>query len=94
MITFSLASFNLDRTKQELFQTNRMMLNIPQLKHGSDSIQRTLGRERRLLPARLSGYYTYLRLDTMGRAQNKKLAAWQVPIKRLPPSLRLTWSKP
>ena len=85
MITFSLASFNLDRTKQELFQTNRMMLNIPQLKHGSDSIQRTLSRERRQLPARLGGYYTYLRLDTTGRAQNKRLATWQVPAKRLPP---------
>jgi lipopolysaccharide export system permease protein len=83
MITFSLSSFNLDRTKQELFQTNRMMLNIPQLVHGSDSIQRTLARERKILPARLGGYYAYLRLDTTGRAQNRKLAHWQVPPARL-----------
>ncbi len=83
MITFSLSSFNLDRTKQELFQTNRMMLNIPQLIHGSDSIQRTLARERKTLPARLGGYYAYLRLDSTGRAQNRKLAQWQVPPARL-----------
>ncbi|QKG52423.1 LptF/LptG family permease [Hymenobacter sp. BRD67] len=85
MITFSLASFNLDRTKQELFQTNRMMLNIPQLIHGSDSIQRTLKRERKLLPARLGGYYTFLRFDSTGRAQNRKLARLQVPATRLGP---------
>ena len=85
MITFSLASFDLNNTKKELFSTNRLMLNIPQLFHASDSIQRTLARERRTLPARLSGYYTYLRLDTTGRTQNRKLAAVQVPIARLPP---------
>ncbi|WP_151088448.1 LptF/LptG family permease [Hymenobacter baengnokdamensis] len=85
MITFSLASFNLDRTKQELFQTNRMMLNIPQLIHGSDSIQRSLKRERKLLPSRMGGYYTFLRFDTAGRAQNRKLAKLQVPATRLGP---------
>ncbi|GAA4499299.1 hypothetical protein GCM10023172_17830 [Hymenobacter ginsengisoli] len=85
VITFSLASFNLDRTKQELFQQNRMMLNIPQLHHSVDSIQRILARERKLLPARLGGYYTYLRLDTMGRAQNRKLAHLQVSPARLTP---------
>ena len=85
MITFSLASFDLNNTKKELFSTNRMMLNIPQLFHASDSIQRTLRRERRSLPARLGGYYTYLRLDTTGRAQNRRLSVLKVPVTRLPP---------
>jgi lipopolysaccharide export system permease protein len=85
MITFSLSSFNLGETKRELFQQNRMMLNIPQLFHGADSIQKALKRERMLLPTRLGGYYTYLRLDTTGRAQNRKVAALQVPLARLPP---------
>jgi lipopolysaccharide export system permease protein len=85
MITFSLASFNLGKTKQELFQQNRMMLNIPQLHHSADSIQKNLARERKTLSARLSGYYTYLRLDTSGRAQNRKLAELQVPAERLIP---------
>lgn len=83
MITFSLSSFNLNETKKELFQTNRMMLNIPQLVHGSDSIQRTLARERKILPARLGGYYAYLRLDSTGRAHNRKLALLKVPAARL-----------
>ncbi|MGI4737971.1 MAG: LptF/LptG family permease [Janthinobacterium lividum] len=85
MITFSLASFDLNNTKKELFSTNRMMLNIPQLFHASDSIQKALRRERNTLPMRLSGYYTYIRFDTSGRAQNRKLAALHVPAKRLPP---------
>ena len=84
-IIFSLSSFNLNQTKKELFQQNRMMLNIPQLFHGADSIQKALRRERKLLPARLGGYYTYLRLDTTGRAQHRKLAALQVPAARLAP---------
>ena len=85
MITFSLSSFNLDRTKQELFQQNRMMLNIPQLFHSADSIQRALGRERHTLPLRLGGYYAYLRLDTTGRAQNKRLANLKIPAARMGP---------
>lgn len=85
VMTFSLASFDLNKTKEELFQQNRMMLNIPQLEHGTDSIQRALGRERRTLAPRLGGYYTYLRLDTTGRAQNRKLAGLQVPASRLTP---------
>ena len=85
LMTFSLASFDLNKTKEELFQQNRMMLNIPQLHHSVDSIQKILVRERKVLPARLGGYYTYLRLDTTGRAQNKKLAKLVVSPRRLAP---------
>ena len=85
VLTFSLASFDLANTKKELFQQNRMMLNIPQLHHSVDSIQKILARERKVLPARLGGYYTYLRLDTTGRAQNKKLAKLVVSASRLAP---------
>jgi len=85
MITFSLSSFNLNETKKELFQANRMMLNIPQLFHSTDSIQRALRRERSVLPARLGGYYTYLHFDTTGRAQIRKVAPLQVPVARLTP---------
>ena len=85
LMTFSLASFDLASTKKELFQQNRMMLNIPQLHHSVDSIQGILARERKVLPARLGGYYTYLRIDTTGRAQNKKLAHLVVSPTRLTP---------
>ena len=85
MITFSLKSFDINRTKEDLFHTNRMMLDISQLRHGTDSIQKKLAYQRRLLPLQLSGYYAYLRLDTTGRGQNRRLAKWQVPLSRLAP---------
>ena len=84
VVTFSLASFDLNRTKEELFQTNRMMLTIPQLRSGTDSIQRSLGTARRQLPRQLDTYYTYLRFDTLGAAANRRVAWWQVPARRLP----------
>ena len=84
VVTFSLASFDLNRTKEELFQTNRMMLTIPQLRAGTDSIQRRLGLERHLLPRQLDAYYTYLRFDTLGAGANRRVARWQVPPRRLP----------
>lgn len=83
VVTFSLASFDLNRTKEELFQTNRMMLTIPQLRAGTDSIQRRLGLERRQLPRQLDTYYTFLRFDTLGAAANRRVAGWQVPPRRL-----------
>jgi lipopolysaccharide export system permease protein len=85
MVTFSLSSFNLNNTKKELFQTNRMMLNIPQLFKATDSTQKVLSNRRRLLPLQLSGYYTYLRFDTLNQAAYRRVAAWQVPAKRLLP---------
>lgn len=84
LITFSLASFNLDRTKEELFNTNKMMLNIPQLIHVSDSLHNRLGLERRLLVTQLNPYYSFARFDTTGRAANQRVATWKVPTERLP----------
>lgn len=84
VVTFSLASFDLNRTKEELFQTNRMMLTIPQLRAGTDSIQRSLGLARQQMPRQLDAYYTYLRFDTLGAAASRRVAHWQVPVRRLP----------
>ncbi len=85
VLTFSLSSFNINRTKEELFKTNRLMLNIPQLLHGADSIQRALARQRALLPSRLGSYYQYQRFDTLGQAKDRRLARLQVPAARLGP---------
>lgn len=85
LITFSLESFGLSRTKEDLFKENRMMLNIPQLHSATDSVQKRLRVERTLLPRQMNAYYTYLRFDTLGRAANQKVAAWQVPAARLAP---------
>ena len=83
MVTFSMSSFGLDRTPQDLFKENRMMLNIGQLNTATDSVQKRLRVERGLLPRQMNSYYTYLRFDTLGRAANLRVAGWQVPAARL-----------
>ena len=83
MITLSLASFDLNRTKEELFTTNRMMLNIPQLHYATDSVQKQLRIQRSILPRSMNGYYSFVRFDTTGRAANRKVAGMQVPVTRL-----------
>ena len=84
LVTFSLNSFDLNRTKEDLFKENRMMLNIAQLRHSTDSVQKKLHLEQQQLPRQLNSYYTFLRLDTTGRGANRKVASWQVPSTRLP----------
>ena len=78
MVTFSLASFDLGRTKEDLFKQNRMMLNIPQLHKSTDSVQKRLSTERMQLPRQMNAYYTFLRFDTVGRAANRRVEKWQV----------------
>jgi lipopolysaccharide export system permease protein len=83
-ITFSMASFGLGMTPKELFKENRMMLNISQLHYADDSMRRKLRVERHQLPRQLAGYYTYFRIDTLGRAANRKVEHLQVASSRLP----------
>jgi lipopolysaccharide export system permease protein len=84
-VTFSLASFGMNRTKEDLFKQNRMMLNIPQLHYATDSVQKKLRKEEKMLPVQMNAYYSYLRFDTTGRAANRKLESWQVSATRLVP---------
>ena len=84
LITFSLASFDLGRTKEDLFKENRMMLNIPQLRIATDSLQRKLAVEQRQLPRQINAYYTFMRFDTTGRAAGRKVERWRVASGRLP----------
>jgi len=84
MITFSLASFDLSRTKEELFAENKMMKNIPQLESFIDSLQNRLRTERGQVPRQVAPYYTYLRFDTTGQAQNRRAEQVKVPDSRLP----------
>ena len=85
LVTFSMASFGLDRTQEDLFKENRMMLNIGQLHKATDSVQKRLTVERGILPRQMNSYYTYLRFDTLNRAANQRVAGWQVPATRLAP---------
>lgn len=90
LVTFSLASFDLGRTKEDLFKENRMMLNIPQLHHSTDSVQKVLHVKEKQMRGELNSYYTFLRFDTTGKAANRKLAGWKVPATRLPAVSALT----
>ncbi|MBK0402862.1 LptF/LptG family permease [Adhaeribacter sp. BT258] len=60
-IMFNLSSFNLDRTREELFAENKMMKNIGQLKYVTDSLQRQNVRESKLVSTNITPYYTYFR---------------------------------
>jgi len=85
IITFSLSSFSLGHTKKELFQQNRMMLNIPQLHFATDSVQKKLHVEEQQVPRALNSYYTYLRFDTVGRAASLRSEKLKVSEGKLPP---------
>ncbi|MCC2544902.1 LptF/LptG family permease [Hymenobacter sp. BT175] len=84
MITFSLASFSLDRTPQELFKENKMMLNLPQLHNFTDSLHNKLSLERKQFLTQINPYYTFMRFDTTGQAANRRTAGIQVPPQLLP----------
>ncbi|UOQ96056.1 LptF/LptG family permease [Hymenobacter sp. 5317J-9] len=84
MVTFSLASFGMNRTKEDLFKQNRMMLNIPQLHYATDSVQKKLRTEEQMLPRQMNSYYAYIRFDTTGRAASRKVEGLQVPAAKLP----------
>ena len=61
-ITFSLASFKLDRTKEELFAQNRMMKSTPELVATTDSLRRAVAYDRDRITLALDPFYTNLRL--------------------------------
>ena len=83
LVTFSLASFDLTQTPEELFSTNRMMLNIPQLHTAADSVQKKLRIEQGQVVRQTNAYFTYLRFDSTGRAANRKVEKLAVPVSRL-----------
>ncbi|AYA38793.1 YjgP/YjgQ family permease [Hymenobacter oligotrophus] len=83
-IIFSLASFSLDRTKEDLFKENKIMLTIPQLQGFVDSLHRQLHRERKQVAGQVNPYFLYERFDTTGQALDKRLKKLQLPTKPLP----------
>ncbi|WP_133272905.1 LptF/LptG family permease [Hymenobacter radiodurans] len=85
LITFSLASFDLNRTQQELFTENKMMMDLPRLHQYTDSLHKRLGTERQQQVRMLNPYYVHMRLDTTGRAANQRVSNWQVSTNELPP---------
>lgn len=60
-IMFNLSSFNLDRTREELFAENKMMKNISQLHYVTDSLDRQINKESKLVGANIGPYYSYFK---------------------------------
>jgi lipopolysaccharide export system permease protein len=63
-IIFSLASFELGRTREELFSDNKMMKNINQLTTVTDSLRRSSDREKRMYAPNIDPFYMYFKADT------------------------------
>ncbi|KAA9339818.1 YjgP/YjgQ family permease [Hymenobacter busanensis] len=82
-ITFSLASFNLSDTPDELFSENKMMKTLPQLHTFVDSVHRQLAKDRQGMLPQLNPYFTYLHFDTTGQARSARVAHLKVPAKRM-----------
>lgn len=58
-MVFDMSSFNMTRTKKELFENNRMMMNIRQLNHVTDSVRNEYYTSAKYLIPGLSQYYYY-----------------------------------
>ena len=85
-LLFNLASFNLDRTREELFKGSKMMLNIKELKAFTDSLRRQITNEKKISNQLISSYYSYYRADSVRRAT--PLKAEQVSKREFPPITR------
>jgi len=72
-ILFNLASFNLDRTREELFKGSKMMLNIKELHHVTDSIRTQLHANQKLNSVQISSYYSYFPVDSIRRDKARKV---------------------
>ncbi|WP_299708549.1 LptF/LptG family permease [uncultured Pontibacter sp.] len=68
-IIFSLASFELGRTREELFSDNKMMKNINELSTVTDSLRRSGDREKRMYAPNIDPFYMYFKADT-GNVKN------------------------
>ena len=66
---FSLASFQMNRTKEELFSSNRMMKNVSELNFVADSIRKDFTNAKANLENTISPFYVYLpkQLDSTKR---------------------------
>ena len=80
-IIFSLASFNLDRTREELFSDNKMMKNISQLTTVTDSLRRYNALEKARYANTVDPFYMYFKADTGEVKNGLKIAKDSVPVK-------------
>ncbi|ARS37726.1 LptF/LptG family permease [Pontibacter actiniarum] len=68
-LMLSMASFNFDRTREELFSDNKMMKNIQELNVVTDSLKRYGKREVQMYAPNVDPFYMYFKADT-GQVKN------------------------
>lgn len=74
-MVFSLESFELNRTKEELFATNKLMLNVAELQRTSDSLRNEKTNIEKSLEGNVKPYYSFhTRQDTVSRNVSKAQA--------------------
>ncbi|WP_026464482.1 LptF/LptG family permease [Adhaeribacter aquaticus] len=81
-LLFNLSSFNLDRTREDLFKGSKMMLNIKELRNVTDSLRKQLGNDKRSVSSQLMPYYSYFKPDSSilkANAKLPKIAKKEVP---------------
>ncbi len=83
-IVFSLASFDLDRTREELFSDNKMMKDISQLNVVTDSLRTYGEREKQLFAPNVDPFYMYFKADTGAVKNGLRLTKKEVK-RDLPP---------
>src|SRR5690606_10470550 len=68
----SLESFELNRTKEELFATNKLMLNVAELQRTSDSLRNEKTNIEKSLEGNVKPYYSFhTRQDSVSRKVTK-----------------------
>jgi lipopolysaccharide export system permease protein len=87
---FNLASFNLDRTREELFKGSKMMLSIKELKFVTDSLRTQLNKDKKTSGVQISPYYSFLPVDSVRR--NAKPKVTKVARRKLEPLSRDIYS--
>ncbi len=83
---FSLASFDIKKTKKELFQNNRQMKNVNELSKHIDSLNRRIDRSRENLYFGALAFYQFHYKDELNRVRDSINGA---KLKPKPDSLRL-----
>jgi lipopolysaccharide export system permease protein len=83
-LMFSLSSFNLDRTREELFSDNKMMKNIGQLEVITDSLARSSKKEKLNYISSVDPFYLYINVDSNdtkfgGRVLSKDTVSHSLP---------------
>ncbi|MCJ8163713.1 LptF/LptG family permease [Pontibacter sp. E15-1] len=80
-IILSMASFNLNRTREEFFSENKMMKNITELNIVTDSLHRYSAREVKFFAPNVDPFYSYFKADTGHVKNGRRLSDLPDPAK-------------